>query len=187
MIKTKYLGTNGLSNGEKDISNMINAWIKQNAGIKVIDIKFQTHYVQTDCRTMTQTADALILYEEKHDDRCNDFTQAMYDCEFAKLKENIKPALDHIDMCKVNNKKVNYKIVWHEPSVALERGPQFDLLFSNDQGLCAVMESYWKDKEIIGALVSGSDPSDKQILDMAADTLKLYLPEYSYQFDERIL
>lgn len=90
-------------------------------------------------------------------------------------------------MCKVNNKKVNYKIVWHEPSVALERGPQFDLLFSNDQGLCVVMESYWKDKEIIGALVSGSDSSDKQILDMAADTLKLYLPEYSYQFDERIL
>lgn len=86
MIKTKYLGVNGLSKGEKDISNVINAWIKQNAGIKVIDIKFQTHYVQTDCRTMTQTADALILYEEKHDDRRNDVTQAMYDCEFAKLK-----------------------------------------------------------------------------------------------------
>lgn len=69
MIKTKYLGVNGLSNGEKDISNVINAWIKQNAGIKVIDIKFQIHYVQTDYRLMTQVADALILYEEKHDDR----------------------------------------------------------------------------------------------------------------------
>ena len=42
-------------------------------------------------------------------------------------------------------------------------------------------------KEIIGALVSGSDPSNKQILEMAEDTLKLYLPEYTYRFDERIL
>lgn len=185
MIKTKYLGVNGLSNGEKDISNVINAWIKQNAGIKVIDIKFQTHYVQTDYRSMTQAADALILYEEKHDDRRNDVTQAMYDCEFAKLKENIKPALDHIDMCKIDNKEIHYEIIWYEPSA--ERGPQFDLLLKKYEKVCAILQSYWKDKEIIGALVSGSDPSDKQILDMAADTLKLYLPEYSYQFDERIL
>lgn len=187
MIKTKYLGVNGLSNGEKDISNVINAWIKQNAGIKVIDIKFQTHYIQTDYRSMTQAADALILYEEKHDDRRNDVTQAMYDCEFAKLKENIKPALDHIDMCKIDNKEIHYEIIWHEPSVAEGRGPQFDLLLKSYQRVCAVVESFWDKKEIIGALVAGSDPSDKQILDMAKDLLDIYLPDYHYTFDERIL
>lgn len=112
--------------------------------------------------------------------------KATYDYQFKELQKRIKPALNHFDMCKVNNKKVNYEIVWHEPSVAIERGPQFDLLFSNDKGIYAVMESYWKDKEIIGALVSGSDPSNKQILEMAEDTLKLYLPTYHYRFDERI-
>lgn len=184
MIKTKYLGVNGLSKGEKDISNVINAWIKQNAGIKIIDIKFQTHYVQTDYRTMTQAADALILYEEKHDDRRNDVTQAMYDYEFAKLKENIKPALDHIDMCKITNTEIHYEITWYEPST--ERGPQFDLLLKKYETVCAIMQSYWDKKEIVGALVAGSDPSDKQILDMARDMLNIYLPEYSYRFDERI-
>lgn len=184
MIKTKYLGVNGLSNGEKDISNVINAWIKQNAGIKVIDIKFQTHYAQTDCRTMTQIADALILYEEKHDDRRNDVTKAMYDSEFAQLKENIKPALEHIDMCKINNTEIHYEIIWYEPSA--ERGPQFDLLLKKYETVCAIMQSYWDKKEIVGALVAGSDPSDKQILDMARDMLDIYLPDYHYRFDERI-
>ena len=185
MIKTKLFSS--IAEDDPNIDQLINRWIDNNANIKVIDIKFQTHYVQTDYRSMTQAVDALILYEEKHDDRRIDVTKAMYDYQFKELQKQIKPALNHFDMCKVNNKKVNYEIVWHEPSVATERGPQFDLLFRNYKGICAVVESFWDKKEIIGALVAGSDPSDKQILDMAKDLLDIYLPDYHYRFDERIL
>lgn len=63
MIKTKLFGVNALTKG-KDIDTIINEWIEQNAGIKVIDIKFQTHYVQTDRKTITGIYDALVMYED---------------------------------------------------------------------------------------------------------------------------
>lgn len=187
MIKTKLFSS--IAKDDPSIDQLINRWIDDNANIKVIDIKYQTELGQTGPHILTMLSTALILYEDKPDNEHLQYVakKAMYDYQFKELQKQIKPALNHFDMCKVNNKKVNYEIVWHEPSVATERGPQFDLLFRNDKGICAVVESYWKDKEIIGALVSGSDPSNKQILEMAEDTLKLYLPEYTYRFDERIL
>lgn len=183
MIKTKLFSS--IAEEDPSIDQLINRWTDNNANIKVIDIKYQTELGQTGPHLLTMVSTALIIYEEKHDNRRNDVTKAMYDSKFAQLKENIKPALEHIDMCKINNTEIHYEIIWYEPSA--ERGPQFDLLLKKYETVCAIMQSYWDKKEIVGALVSGSDPSDKQILDMAADTLKLYLPEYSYQFDERIL
>lgn len=182
MIKTKLFSS--VAKDDPSIDQLINRWIDNNTNIKVIDIKYQTELGQTGPQLLTMVSTALIIYEEKHDDRRNDVTKAMYDSEFAQLKKSIKPALDHIDMCKINNTEIHYEIIWYEPSA--ERGPQFDLLLKKYEKVCAILQSYWNKKEIVGALVAGSNPSDKQILDMARDMLGIYLPEYSCRFDERI-
>lgn len=182
MIKTKLFSS--VAKDDPSIDQLINRWIDNNTNIKVIDIKYQTELGQIVPHRLTMVYTALIIYEEKHDNRRNDVTKAMYDSEFAQLKENIKPALEHIDMCKINNTEIHYEIIWYEPSA--ERGPQFDLLLKKYETVCAIMQSYWDKKEIVGALVAGSDPSDKQILDMARDMLDIYLPDYHYRFDERI-
>lgn len=84
-MKTKQIETiAGKKN--KSIDQLINEWIEKQVGIKVVDIKFQTHYVQTDVMTATLVCDALILYEE------NDFVD--YIMKKDKLKKELKQKED---------------------------------------------------------------------------------------------
>lgn len=184
MIKTKLFSST--AEDDPSIDQLINRWIDNNANIKVIDIKYQTELGQTGPHILTMFSTALILYEDKPDSEHLQYVakKATYDYQFKELQKRIKPALNHFDMCKINNTEIHYEIIWYEPSA--ERGPQFDLLLKKYETVCAIMQSYWDKKEIVGALVAGSDPSDKQILDMARDMLDIYLPDYHYRFDERI-
>lgn len=112
----------------------------------------------------------------------NWLTKSTFDYADKKLREDLEPFLDWL-----NSSHIKYSLRWYEPKPWDQVGPQFNIYLLNDEEKpAAILESYWDGKEVVGAMVHGSDVFDRQRLDAVKDRLMLYLPTYHYRFDERI-
>lgn len=110
------------------------------------------------------------------------FTKSTFDYADRKLRKNVVPFFDWL-----NARNIHYSLRWHKPKPWLQVGPQFDIFLLNDEDKeVAILETYWDGKEVVGAMIHGSNIFDKQVLDSVKDCLMLYLPGYHYRFDERI-